>query len=286
MTPAVRMIDGKPTDPYRILQELIDEHRDDLKEAKIEILWRSGWRSDADGFTQMLAVKKAGDVDRALSVKADFAVLLNKENFPRLNDRLKTVYMHHALCHMKPMMDSDGEQKQDDKGRKMWRIVKRHDIEQFSEIVKLYGNDCLQLDEEAKAAIADTTRPLLAEMEKSGGEKSATSSGSKSRNASAAGEANDSGASTSTTTTAQDTDADGWKRLAITELQLPPAVESFVISAGYRRIGKFSEYMAEKGEFWDKDLKVGGQRKPANFREKIEEAFLDFWRDHPEYTQA
>jgi len=275
VTPAVRMIDGKPTDPYRILQELIDEHRDDLKEAKIEILWRSGWRSDADGFTQMLAVKKAGDVDRALSVKADFAVLLNKENFPRLNDRLKTVFMHHALCHMKPMMDSDGEQKQDDKGRKMWRIVKRHDIEQFSEIVKLYGNDCLQLDEEAKAAIADTTRPLLAAMEKADAAEDAAD-----ESADATGSAP---ASKSTNT---DADADGWKRLAITELQLPPAVESFIISAGYRRIGKFSEYMAEKADFWDRDMKVGDQRKPPKFREKIEEAFLTFWRDHPEYTSS
>jgi hypothetical protein len=165
VTPADKMKDGKPTEPYRILQELIGKYRSDLDDAEIVILWRAGWRSDADGWTQMVNVKKAGDVDRALSVKADFAVMLNKELFPRLPERMKAIYLHHALEHMQPLIDTDGEQKQDDKGRKLWRVKKRHDVEQFSEIVKEYGEESLNLDQDAIATIKDADRPLLAQPE-------------------------------------------------------------------------------------------------------------------------
>jgi hypothetical protein len=174
VTAAVKMPPSKLTEPYQIIADLIEQHRGDLAEAEIVILWRSGWRSDSDGWTQMVNVKKAGDVDRALSVKADFAVMLNKELFPKLpTQKMKIIYLHHALEHMKPMIDSDGEQKQDDKGRLMWRVKKRHDVEQFSEIVKEYGEDALNLDATALAAIKDGERPLL------GGEKAEKDDGEK-----------------------------------------------------------------------------------------------------------
>jgi hypothetical protein len=242
------------------MQELIDEHRPDLTDAKIEILWRSGWRADADGWVQIVAVKKAGDVDRALSVKADFALLLNKENFPRLSERLKTVYLHHALCHMKPMMDSDGEQKQDDKGRLQWRIVKRHDIEQFSELVTIYGNDCLQLDTEAKAAIAAAERPLIAKAEQAESERAKAAEPATVGGGAAIGG-----------------DDDSWKREPLGVLDLDDAVETYIADAGHKTIGSLSNYMAAKGAFWVKDMTVGGRRKPANFQQKVEDAWAAFW---------
>ena len=256
VTPAQRMVSGEVTEPYKILEDLIDEHRNDLEEAEIVILWRSGWRADADGFVQMVNVKKAGDVDRALSVKADYAIMLNKENFPRLPTRLKRVYLHHALCHMKPVYDSDGEQKQDDKGRKLWRIVKRHDIEQFGEIVKLYGNDCLHLDEDAKAANADASRPLLKPeptSEKPTSEEPAVKTG------------------------VLEVTGDAWKREPLGALNLDDSVETFIADAGHKTVGELSEYMSHKGDFWAKDMVVGGRRKPSGFQQKVEDAFTAFW---------
>ena len=257
VTPAVRMQDGKPTEPYRLLEELVEKFRDDLKEAKIEILWRAGWRPDADGWVQIVHVKKAGDELKALGLKADFAILLNKERFPKLTDRLKRVYLHHSLCHMRPSFDADGEQKQDDKGRKLWRVVKRHDIEQFSEIVNVYGNDALRLDEEAKAAVAETEakidRPLIAKAEEA--EKHRTEAAQ----------------------SAAESSGDDWQGEPLGVLDLDDAVETFVTDAGHKTLGSLSLYMQAKGDFWAKDLVVGGRKKPAKFREKIEDAFAKFW---------
>lgn len=257
VTPAMRMQDGKPTEPYRLLAELTDEFRDDLTEAKIEILWRAGWRPDADGWVEIAKVKKAGDVDKALGLKADFAILLNKERFPKLTDQLKRVYLHHSLCHMRPAYDADGEQKQDDKGRKLWRVVKRHDIEQFGEIVNVYGNDALRLDEEAKAAVAETEakidRPLIAKAEEA--EKQRTEAAQ-----SAAAET-----------------GDDWQSEPLGVLDLDDAVETYIADAGHKTLGSLSQYMQAKGDFWAKDLTVGGRKKPAKFREKIEDAWAKFW---------
>jgi hypothetical protein len=253
VTPAVRMQDGKPTEPYRLLEELVGEFRDDLTEARIEILWRAGWRPDADGWVEIAKVKKAGDVDKALGLKADFAILLNKERFPKLTDRLKRVYLHHSLCHMRPSFDADGEQKQDDKGRKLWRVVKRHDIEQFSETVSVYGNDALRLDEEAKAAVAAAEKPLIAKAEEA----------EKQRTEAAQSAAAESG--------------DDWQSEPLGVLDLDDAVETYVADAGHKTLGSLSQYMQAKGDFWAKDLTVGGRRKPAKFREKIEDAFAAFW---------
>ena len=84
VTPVMPKQDGKPTEPYQIMADLIDQHRPDLADAEIILLWRSGWRADADGWVQMVNVKKASDVDHARSAKGDFAALLNKECWPKL----------------------------------------------------------------------------------------------------------------------------------------------------------------------------------------------------------
>lgn len=241
VTPAERMQGGKPTEVYRILGELVDEHREDLAEAEIVILWRSGWRSDPDGWTQMVNVKKAGDVDRALSVKADFAVMLNKELFPKLPDRMKHIYLHHAIEHMRPMIDADGEQKQDDKGRKLWRVKKRHDVEQHSVIVKVYGEESLNLDREALLAIKDADQPLLTAAEKAG--------------------SNGSGEAT-------DADADAWKSLGIGAAAFKENHHDALEAAGIKTLGQLQAAMNEHGQFWASNNKINGR-----YRQPIEDAF-------------
>ena len=49
VTPAQRMVSGQVTEPYKILEDLIDEHRADLEDAEIVILWRAGWRAGPSG---------------------------------------------------------------------------------------------------------------------------------------------------------------------------------------------------------------------------------------------
>jgi hypothetical protein len=257
VTPAQRMNGKELTEPYRILEDLVKKYRGDLLEAQIIILWRSGWRSDPDGWVQMVNVKKAGDVDKALSVKADFAVMLNKERFPRLPERMKTIYLHHALCHMRPMIDADGEQKQDDQGRQLWRVKKRHDVEQFSEIIEIYGAESLNLDEDALAAINDLSRPLIAEAEKS--EKPVRGSSSNGKGATYTN-----GAPVPPGAAAGATGSTAWRNWPVGVLGqygMPPGKLKLLESAFDDRLGKLIDRMNRQGseDHWWKDIRGFGE---------------------------
>jgi hypothetical protein len=277
------------TEPWKVLKATIkemvaeDEVRfGHLQNCKLRLFWAKDWKADADQIVVGAQVCKANEIDRLLveggegkGESPDIFIKLPKTQWPKLDQDEKTHRLYHELCHIRPALDTAGNQKRDSLDRPLWRLG-RHPITAFHEEVERFGVDrVLGHNGTILKSIETADRPLLAAMEKANAAEDAAD-----ESAAAAG------SMPASKSTNIDTDADGWKRLAITELQLPPAVETFVISAGYRRIGKFSEYMAEKADFWDRDLKVGDQRKPPNFRAKIEEAFLTFWKDHPEYTQA
>ena len=62
-------------------------------------------------------------------------------------------------------MDTNGEPKQDEQGRTVYRI-RRHDIEEFQDVVARHGLYTGKLEEFAAAAINDAKRPILKEAEK------------------------------------------------------------------------------------------------------------------------
>jgi len=158
-----RMHAGKITAPYEIIERIIKTERADLKDVKIGVAWRLGWRSDADGVLTLGQCKKRGDLDRELD-DYDFIILLNKEAWPTLEDVLKERLIFHELEHAQLSLDSNGEPKRNDRGRLICRI-RKHDFAEFRSVVKKYGWEA-NLSELAKAGIADADRPLLAEMTK------------------------------------------------------------------------------------------------------------------------
>jgi len=155
--------DGKPTEPYSLLLALRDEFRADLRDVKIGLAWRLGWRPDADGILRLGQCKKRGDLDRELD-EYDFIILLNEEAFGKLTDEQKRRLIYHELEHAQLALDSNGEPKRDDRGRLVCRI-RKHDIEDFREVIVEFGWQD-NLSDLAKQAIMDADRPLLAECEK------------------------------------------------------------------------------------------------------------------------
>jgi hypothetical protein len=121
---------GKITEPYEIMEKIIAECRADLKDVRIGIAWRIGWRADSDGYMQMGKCRKRGDLDRELD-DYDFIILLNKEAWPTLERQHKERWMLHELEHAQVCTDSNGEPKKDDRGRLVCRI-KKHDSKSFA----------------------------------------------------------------------------------------------------------------------------------------------------------
>lgn len=161
---------GKITEAYKIMGDLIAKNHAHLKDALIAIAWRFGWSQDADGRLKLGQAKKGSDLDREMH-KHDFVILLNHEAWNKggLSQKQKAAVVDHELCHCEVAIDRNGEPKTDEKGRTVWR-VRKHDIEEFRDVVSRHGLYTNELEEFAQAGINDSNRPLLETVEAAGGE--------------------------------------------------------------------------------------------------------------------
>lgn len=155
---AARLHGGETTEPYRMMEAIVAQHRTDLKEAKIAIAWRKGWRRNADGFLQMGACKKRGDLDRELAAY-DFVLLLNEDAWPALSEAQRERLIFHELEHAQIKLDDNGEQARDERGRLVCR-VRKHDFEEFRSVVEKYGLG-ENLADVAEHAMAAAKTPLF-----------------------------------------------------------------------------------------------------------------------------
>jgi len=148
-------------DLYDIMNSLISQHHCHLAEAKIALAWREGWKPDKDGNLHVGQCRKASDLDRELH-DYDFIILLNREVFNgvQFSTDQKTAILDHELCHADVEYDEEGDLLRNMDGRVCYRI-RRHDIEEFHQIVKRHGLWRDGLARFIKAATESERTPLL-----------------------------------------------------------------------------------------------------------------------------
>jgi putative metallopeptidase len=137
------------TPMYWLLDELIEQHHDDLQTAKIALAWCTSWKPDVDGHVTIGRCMKASDLHRELA-DFDFIVLLSRAFWRSslVTPLQRRALLDHELCHAAPKFDTSGEPVEDERGRRVWRS-RKHDIEEFTCIVQRYG--CYKADLEAFA---------------------------------------------------------------------------------------------------------------------------------------
>lgn len=127
------------SEPYRILRLVRKNFHRDTLDAKIALAWRKSLKADVDGHLVLGKCVKASDLQREL-VDWDFVILLNQEVWQHLEfsaDK-KEALIDHELCHAAEALDADGEPKIDERDRPVWR-VRKHDIEEFRDVVERHG---------------------------------------------------------------------------------------------------------------------------------------------------
>lgn len=125
---------------YPLLQDLVDEYHDEITGARIALAWSLSWKPDPDGRLTLGKCKKASDLDRELAA-FDFVVLLNKDFWTGFSttDEQRKALLDHELCHATVKYDKDtGEPEVDERGRTVYRL-RKHDLEEFREIVERHG---------------------------------------------------------------------------------------------------------------------------------------------------
>lgn len=129
---------------YQMMRDLIRKDHERLAEARICLVWRYGWKRDKGGHLVLGKCKKASDYDKTFA-EFDFVILLNAEAWQKLEWRQRVALLDHELCHATRSVNKAGES--------VWRI-RKHDVEEFREIIERHGCYKQDLDEFVKAAVA------------------------------------------------------------------------------------------------------------------------------------
>jgi hypothetical protein len=124
---------------YAMLNDLVEQFHEELTNARIALAWNLTWKADVDGHLQLGKLKRASDLDRELAAY-DFVVMLNAEFWQdaAVSDAQRRALLDHELCHGAVKVDGDGEPVRDTKDRVVYR-TRKHDVEEFSEIVERHG---------------------------------------------------------------------------------------------------------------------------------------------------
>ncbi len=136
---------------YHLMHDLIALHHQHLRHAKIALAWCYGWKPDSDGRVTLGQCRKATDLDRELMVY-DVVILLSRTFWTNeaVSGAQRKALLDHELCHAEVRLNKYGEPVEDERGRKVYRI-RKHDIEEFSEIVERHGCYKHDLEEFASA---------------------------------------------------------------------------------------------------------------------------------------
>jgi len=175
----VRQDDAEGRVMYALLRELVDKHHEHLKPARIALAWHLGWKPDADGVRKLGQCKKASDLDRELARGEsawDFVVMLDTEWWHNAGvpQEHRRALLDHELCHAQAKLDQrTGEQLEDERGRKLWR-TRKHEIEEFHEIVARHGTYKRELETFYRALQTGTKQAELFRDEKQPAQQAAT----------------------------------------------------------------------------------------------------------------
>jgi hypothetical protein len=124
---------------HAMLNRLVEVHHSELTNARIALAWNRSWKPDADGHSKIGQCKKASDLDRELA-PYDFVIMLRADfwHSSEVTDDQRRALLDHELCHATVKEGKDGEPARDERDRVIYRM-RKHDVEEFSQIVERHG---------------------------------------------------------------------------------------------------------------------------------------------------
>ncbi len=124
---------------YVLLNTLVSTHHGEIAGARIALAWCTSWNPDADGRVTLGKCRRASELDRELAA-FDFIILLRRSFWldQRVTDAQRAALLDHELCHAAVKHGNDGEPARDSRDRVIYR-TRKHDIEEFSQIVERHG---------------------------------------------------------------------------------------------------------------------------------------------------
>lgn len=128
---------------WPVFRELIRTVHTDLAQARFVLAWLINKKPDKNGVVLYGKAQKVPEIWARIA-EVDFVIYLNRQEWLRFDEhddpaRMRAYLLDHELCHCAPDIDHDsGDQKIDETGRLLWRMVK-HDLQEFRGPVHRHG---------------------------------------------------------------------------------------------------------------------------------------------------
>lgn len=247
----IRKHAGKITQPYAIMERLIKEvgQFDQLRHAKIVIVWKSGWKPTKDDILKHAQIRKLSELEREIwGDEYDLCLMLHRELWQssKFDEDQREMDIFHELCHITAEIDDKtGDQKKDDRGRLCWRL-RNHPIQRFPEEIERYGLEkVLDLDESAKVAAEDEASQESAKATE-----------------------NDEGRPILKAVEARKLESTPIEALQVHSAKISDRQIKALSDAGYDTVGKLVAHMRTQADWWHREIKGIG----ANTKAPIEDA--------------
>lgn len=144
---------------YETLREAIALYREDeLAGGHWSAAWMLELKPDVDGRLVLGKMKLLNELERQLC-PFDGIVLLNRDAWQAMPRHMRLALMHHELLHVAPVIDEAGDQAVDGHQRLRWR-TRKHNLEEFREVVAAHGCYKDDIREFVEAAIGPSSAPV------------------------------------------------------------------------------------------------------------------------------
>jgi hypothetical protein len=142
---------------YELLDELIEQHHPEKSSARIALMWNKSWAEDCDGHITLTRTTIASDFVREIQGNVEhFDVVIQVLHGWWLNEAVTPIdrraRLDEALCSFEPVIGKNGDQAEDERGRKLWRH-RAPDVQAFTETIERYGVDVATRGQQLAAAI-------------------------------------------------------------------------------------------------------------------------------------
>lgn len=124
-------------DMYDLMDDLIARHHKHLEEVAVGLAFYSGWNPDSDGQLKLGKCRIVSELDRKLH-GCGVIIVLNQDAWEAFSEKQRAALLDHELCHAELKLNKDLETVRDDDGRPVCRL-RKHDIEEFREVVERHG---------------------------------------------------------------------------------------------------------------------------------------------------
>jgi len=156
-----KLITPTDSEPYKLLVQVRRDWHDETIAAKVALAWRNHTNADVDGHLVLGKCIRVTDLNKEFA-PYDFIIVLNREVWddPEFGKERKIALLDHEMMHAAGAFDEDGEPIRDERNRRVWR-TRKHDIEEFRDIVSRHGCYKRDLENFAEALLEKHASPLF-----------------------------------------------------------------------------------------------------------------------------